>query len=137
MTLYIDRAAEIKLLARYDEASVAKVLKEAAKVGANAAQLIVKSAAPLGTSARLSQYYRANGLGHGTFRRSVRAAPIRSRPGIGYVIAPIGSKAFTRYWIERGTKHQRANPWFPADRAARSAADSSAAVLAHYAEQPV
>ena len=120
-TAHLDRSAELKQLRRYGNAEIDRILKESAKLGANAAAKVLRAAAPIGKSQRPSQYYRRNGLGHGTFRKSVKAAIIRGRGSmiaglqgrtIGYVIGPMGSKGFTRNWIEHGTRRgMPANPW--------------------------
>ena len=134
MTVTVDRRAEKAMLARYTPEKVTSILKEAAKEGGKAGAAVLRSAAPIGTSQRLSQYYRRMGLGHGTFRRSVRAAAIRARGGIGSKIGPMGRNAFTRGWIELGTTHSRANPWV--ERSATSALNAaqrgSEAVLERY-----
>lgn len=140
----IDRAAEKKMLRGYREEEVVRILKEAAKVGASAGAKVLKGKAPVGMSNRPSQYYRRLGLSHGTFRRSVKAAAIRGRGSaikglqgrtIGYVIGPIGRNAFTRHWIESGTRHARANPWVErsAPEALSVAQRASEAVLQAYA----
>lgn len=143
MTVTIDRTAEKRLLARYSAVAVEHVMGEAAKVGAQAGAKVLRAAAPIGVARRLSQYYRRMGLGHGAFRSSVRAAAIRGRHSaisglqgatIGYVIGPIGRNAFTRGWIELGTRHQRANAWVErtADAALATAKAGSEAVLDLY-----
>lgn len=136
-TARLDRAEEERYLRKFSGSAVDHILGEAAKVGAKAAAQVMRSAAPVGTAQRLSQYYRRMGLSHGTFRKSVRAALIRGRGSainlqgrtIGYVIGPIGKNAFTRAWIEQGTSHARANPWVeqaasPALTVAREASES-------------
>lgn len=102
------------MLAAYTPGEVVKILKEASKAGADAAKPIVKAAAPIGDSMRQGQYYRRMGLQHGTLRKSVRAAAIRQRGGVktvGHVVAPMGSKGFTRGWVALGTPQSRGNPW--------------------------
>jgi len=108
------------MLRGYTSEAVTRILKEAAKDGAQAAKAIVKPAAPVGTSTHLSQYYRRLGLPHGTLRKAVKVGYIRGRGSmikglqgatVGYVIGPMGKSAFTRGWIEYGTRRQRANPW--------------------------
>lgn len=144
MTFTIDREAEKRMLRGYSSEAVTFILKQAAKAGGKAAAAVVKAEAPIGTSTRLSQYYRKMGLAHGTFRHSVRAAEIRGRGSmikglqgntVGQVIGPIGKNAFTRAWIELGTVHQKARPWIePLAAAALSVARSaSEAVLDLYA----
>jgi hypothetical protein len=112
-TARIDREAEKRLLARYSADNVLFILKEAARVGAQGGAKVMKAEAPVGESKRLSQYYRRMGLGHGSFRQSIRAALIRGRGSaikglqgktVGYVIGPMGKNAFTRAWVEAGTK---------------------------------
>lgn len=112
-------------MARFKPAAVDRALEDAAKAGATAAVKVLRPRAPVGTSQHPSLYYRRNGLSHGTFRKSVRAAKIRGRRSalaglqgrtIGYVIGPLGKNAFTRYWIEAGThgpgRHRvAARPW--------------------------
>jgi hypothetical protein len=145
-TATLDRREEEKMLARYHGSEVEFILKEAAKAGGKAGAQVLKPNAPIGTSQRLSQYYRRMGLQHGTFRRSVRAAMIRGRGSaikglqgktVGYVIGPIGKNAFTRAWIEQGTRTARANPWVEQSASASLSAahDASDAVLTLYAER--
>jgi ABC-type nitrate/sulfonate/bicarbonate transport system substrate-binding protein len=102
------------MLRGYTSEAVTVALTAAAAAGAKAGTVILRADAPIGTSQRLSQYYRKMGLGHGTFRSSVKAAKIRGRGSairglqgktIGYVLGPIGRKAFTRYWLESGFRH--------------------------------
>lgn len=129
MTFKIDRTAELALLKRYEPASVTKIMAEAARIGGIASAQVVKSATPIGTAERLSQYYRRMNLRHGTLRASVRAAKIRSRATIGQVVGPIGSKAFTRGWVELRTgwtAHVASSALTVAERA-------SEAVLERYA----
>ena len=144
-TAKLDRDAELRMLAAYDDHAVQKIMEQAAESGGKQAAKVLKDAAPIGTARRLSQFYRRQGLQHGTFRSSVRAAKIRGRGSalvglqgrtIGYVVGPIGSKAFTRHWIESGTSHQRANPWIAqtASAALSVARDASDAVLTLYAK---
>ena len=130
MTVKIDRRQEIKMLLHYRPAEVRRVMKQAAAEGGMAASKLVKARAPIGTSKRQGQYYRAHGLGHGTLRKSVKAAPIRRRGAtIGRVIGPVGSKAFTRHWVEART-HWLAGVAGPALAVAYRVSD---AVLTHYA----
>lgn len=95
--------------------------------GGKAGAVVMRQRAPVGRSAHLSQYYRRSGLGHGTFRKSVTSRKIRGRSAainiqgktIGVVMGPIGKNAFTRFWIEEGTRgpgrHRvAANPWVEA-----------------------
>lgn len=141
----IDRRAETRFLARYHPAAVDHILGEAARVGAVGAARVMRGYAPVGTSDRQGQYYRRMGLGHGTFKKSVKAAKIRGRGSlirglqgrtIGYVIGPIGKTAFTRAWIEYGTSNERANPWVArsAAEALSTAQRASEAVLTLYAD---
>jgi hypothetical protein len=145
-TAKLDREDEKKMLARYKSDAVEYILKEAAKAGGKAGAQVLKAEAPIGTSKRLSQYYRRNGLKHGTFKRSIRAALIRGRGSaikglqgktVGYVIGPIGKNAFTRAWIELGTKHQPAHHWMEdvASAALGASYAASDAVLTLYAER--
>lgn len=142
MSLEIDTREQDRFLRRYNARGVETALTVAAAAGGKAGAAVLRSAAPVGKSARQSQYYRKSGLGHGTFKKSVTSRKIRGRSGalnvqgqtVGVVIGPIGKNAFTRYWIEAGTKgpgqhRQRANPWVErsADetfRAARVATDN-------------
>ena len=146
-TAIIDRKAEMAMLRGYSSSAVDYILKEAARVGAKGALAVMRDAAPIGTSSRLSQYYRKMGLGHGTFRKSVRAAPIRGRGSaisglqgrtVGQVIGPMGKNAFTRAWIEFGTRRgERADPWVEriASAAFTVAREASESVLALYARR--
>jgi hypothetical protein len=130
MTFTIDRAAEKRMLERYEKRDVEKIMREAAKVGAKAAELSMRPEAPVGTAERLSQYYRREGLKHGTFRKSVRASQIRQRDTIGYVVGPIGSKGFTRHWIEQRTG------WVSraADKALGTARNIAESIIARYSD---
>jgi len=147
----IDRRAEVAYLARFTPDEVDKIVAQAAGYGGRAAAKVLAPQAPIGTAKRLSQYYRRMGLGHGTFRRSVRAAKIRGRGSalrgqlgktVGYVIGPIGKNAYTRAWIELGTRPhgghpgEGPNPWVEqaASDALSVARDASDAVLALYGE---
>ena len=136
MTLKIDRSAEIRMLRSYTPDAVTYILQEAAKHGGQEAAKVMRAVAPKGTSERPSQYYRRNNLPHGTFRKSVKAARIRrkGKDTVGYVVGPVGSKGFTRHWIELGTSHSRANPWVErvAAAALSVAQRGSEAVLALY-----
>ena len=67
------------MLKGYRTDAVDHILREAAKVGGQDGAKVMRGAAPIGTSEREGQYYRRQGLGHGTFRKSVRAAAIRGR----------------------------------------------------------
>lgn len=145
-TATIDRREEQKFLKGYSASAVEHILGEAAKEGGKAGAAVLKSNAPIGTSARLSQFYRKMGWGHGKLRGSVRAAMIRGRNSfipnlqgrtIGYVIGPIGKAAFTRAWVEGGTaRGEAANPWVEsgATAALSVAREASEAVLTLYAE---
>lgn len=145
-TSQIDRRAELAKLRAYSNDAVDHILKEAARVGAGGAKKVMVAEAPVGTAQRLSQYYRKMGLSHGTFRKSIRAAAIRGRGSmigglqgrtVGYVVGPIGKNAFTRAWIEFGTRRgMPANPWVErsASEALSVAREASGAVLALYAE---
>ena len=139
MTVKLDRRQEQRLLAAFKAQPVQRIMGIAAEKGAKAAAKVVKSRAPIGTAARLSQYYRRMGLGHGTLRRSVRAAPIRTRgAGIrGYVVGPMGRNAFTRGWVELGTRRSAGKHWLAstASAALSVARDASEAVLQLYARR--
>lgn len=121
-------------------------MEQARAASSRSAATVMRAEAPVGTAARLSQFYRRNGLHHGAFRASVRAAPIRGRGSairglqgktIGSVIGPIGRNAFTRAWIELGVAgHERPNPWVEriADMILGVARDAADAVLTLYAD---
>ena len=139
----VDRRELDRFLARYTPSEITKIMKIAATNGGKEGAKVMRSAAPIGTAKRLSQYYRKMGLGHGTFRKSVRAAAIRGRGTaikglqartIGVVIGPMGKNAFTRAWIELGTRQARANPWVEREAAAALsvARDASESVLELY-----
>ena len=111
-TAKLDTRQQDAFLRRYKPDAVDRVLTEAAAVGAKAGVVVLRNHAPTGTSSHPSQYYRRNGLGHGTFRKSIKAAKIRGRHSslgglqgktIGYVMGPMGKNAFTRAWREAGT----------------------------------
>lgn len=138
----------------YDGPDIDKVLQKAALAGAKAAERIVRPAVPIGTSRRPSQYYRRQGLGHGTFARTVKARRIRKRGDqrttIGYVIGPAGKNAFTRAWIAGGTRPhlirrgrggriqhpgEKANRWFPGERAGAAAEHEGESYLVEYGKK--
>lgn len=135
------------MLKGYSASAVEHVLKEAARVGGRDAAKVMRAVAPIGTSQRLSQYYRKLGLQHGTFRKSVKAAAIRGRGSmisglqgrtVGMVIGPIGKNAFTRSWIEEGTRRgMPATHWVAhvAAAALSVARGASEAVLELYARR--
>src|SRR5678815_4214935 len=110
ITVRLDRHEELKMLRGYTPEAVDRILTESAKKGAQQAKEVMRDHAPVGTSDRPSQYYRRQGLPHGTFRASVKASKIRST--IGYVIGPQGKNAFTRGWLEWGTRRgMRGTHW--------------------------
>ena len=135
------------MLAGYGDQATLYILQQASTTGAREAAKVLREAAPIGVSERLSQYYRRMGLQHGAFKRSVRAAPIRGRGSaitglqrrtVGSVIGPLGKNAFTRAWIELGTRRgEKANPWVERTAAAAFAVARAAsdAVLALYARE--
>lgn len=99
------------MLRRFRPGDVDSALTFAATRGGQAAAKVLRNVAPVGTSGRRSQFYRRNGLGHGTFRKSVKSSKIRGRTGglnvqgrtVGVVIGPQGRNGFTRAWLELGT----------------------------------
>ena len=137
---------------KFTPKEIDKLMTRATAIGSRAAAKVIKPQAPIGTSNRPSQFYRANGGGHGSFRASVRAKKIRPRGNnartIGYVIGPMGKFGFTRAWAEYGTKPHgyrsrpgrhpgaKARPWFGAAASAGEAAATSATqrILDKYAE---
>jgi len=146
-TYVVDDRGQRALMAHYAPEKLERMFQAAARAGAKAAEPILVAAAPVGRGARPSQFYRREGLGHGTFRGSVKARRIRkrglNRRTIGFVIGPAGKAGFTRHWIAGGTRPhlvprgrrrvrhpgQRANPWVvgaagPAAAAARAASDA-------------
>ena len=147
----IDRREEERMLAGYSASAVDHILKEAAKYGGKAGAAVLKGEAPVGESDLRRQgakmWYRRNSLKHGTFRRSVRAAMIRGRGSaikglqgktVGVVIGPIGKNAFTRAWIELGTRHgEQGRHWV--EKAARedlrASYEASDSVLTLYAKR--
>lgn len=140
----LDTRAQDKLLRKFRPVEVEKILGKAALAGANSGRKVLTGRAPVGTSKREGQFYRRNGYGHGTFLGSVKARRIRKRglqeKTIGYVIGPIGKRAFTRHWIEYGTrshgKHpgERATHWVErsADAAFSEAQKASEDALIRY-----
>ena len=131
MTVKVDRSQEIRMLRRYSTDNLDKILKQAAKEGARSAKMVMSSQAPIGRSERPSQSYRKHGLGHGTFRKSVKQAAIRrgGKGVVGQVVGPMGPNAFTRHWIEKRTG------WVGrvASEALKAAQRASEAVLEAYA----
>lgn len=155
----LDDRQERALFARYTPRKVEKILSAAGAAGARAAANVMRPKAPVGQGKREGQYYRRKHLGHGTFRGSVGARKVRrySRGGIkglqsntlAWVVGPVGLNAFTRWWIEDGTKAHvlrkrgiahpgaPARPWFrsvvgPASAMAQSVTE---AILTRYANE--
>lgn len=117
----VDSRAIDELMRQFEPARVEKILKGARGAGSRAASRVVKGAAPTGRG-RPGQYYRAQGWGHGTLKASVKARSIRRnrRQGVlGVVIGPMGRQAFTRHWVEHGTRAHV----IPPRRGARGIAD--------------
>ena len=157
-TFTVDDRAQKALMRHYDPKKLERVFAASARAGANAVSAVLERAAPVGTSARLSQFYRREGLRHGAFRASVKARKIRKsglqRRTIGYVVGPAGRAGFTRAWIAGGTQRheiqmprggviqhpgQRANPWLArASRAALAAGEKASgdAILRHVSKIP-
>lgn len=110
-TYTVDDRGQRALMRHYEPAKLKRVFQAAARAGAKAAEPIIVSAAPTGKSERPSQFYRREGLGHGTFRGSVKARNIRKRGinknVIGYVVGPAGKHGFTRHWVSAGTRPHR------------------------------
>lgn len=157
-TFIVDDRAQKALMRHYDPKKLERVFTASARAGANAVSGVLERAAPVGTSARLSQFYRREGLRHGAFKASVKARKIRktgiNRRTIGYVVGPGGKHGFTRAWIAGGTRQheirmprggvivhpgQRANPWLVrASRAAMAAGEKASddAILRHVSKIP-
>lgn len=132
MTAELDRRAELRMLAAYTPVQIARALSEAAAAGAQAGAPILRAAAPVGRG-KLDARYRREGLRHGTFRGTVRAAAIhRVGPAgeTGQVVGPMGRHAFVRGWIERRTRWG-AHAAGRVEVAMRAASDR---VLVRYAE---
>lgn len=105
MTFSVDRTEELRMLARYTPAEVAKILEESAAAGAGAGGQVMRGQAPVGR-AKLSTRYIREGLTHGYFRSTVRSAAIRHPhlgQAAGQVIGPMGVHAYPRGWIEKRT----------------------------------
>lgn len=162
-TFTVDDRAQKALMRHYDPKKLERVFTASARAGANAVSAVLERAAPVGTSKRLGQFYRREGLGHGTLKASVKARKIRKtgiqRRTIGYVVGPGGKnvssrRGFIRVWVAGGTRPheirmprggviqhpgQRANPWVArASRAALAAGEqaSDAAILRHVSKIP-
>lgn len=148
-TARLDTRAQDAFLRRYKPDAVDRILTEAAAAGAKAGVNVLRNRAPTGSSSHPSQYYRRNGLGHGTFRKSVKAAKIRGRRGainiqgktVGYVMGPMGKNAFTRSWREAGTNgpgrhHVRGLHWTEAaaGQSFSVARGASEGILVRYAK---
>ena len=154
-TLVIDDRQQRALLAKFTQQKVDKVLQSAARAGANAMADVVRGAAPVGVSRRPSQFYRRQGLGHGTFLGSIKARRIRKRglnsQTIGFVVGPAGKFGFTRHWITGGTRPHlirrgrggriqhpgsKGNPFIErvAAEASRAAVAKSEAILTRHAK---
>jgi len=147
----IDRREEERMLAGYSASAVDHILKEAAKYGGKAGAAVMKGEAPTFAYDMTRQgkrmFYRRNSLKEGTFKRSVRAAAIRGRGTairglqgrtVGVVIGPIGKNAFTRHWIELGTRHgEKGSHWVEkaAREALRASYEASDSVLTLYAKR--
>lgn len=140
-TFKIDDREWQRYVRKFGPRELDKLLAKASGAGARAAAKTIKADAPVGTSAP-SQFYRANGLGHGTFKRSIKAARIRKvgvqARTVGHVIGPMGKLGFTRAWVEGGTKAHgyktragrhpgaRGKHWFEAASRAGSAVATTA-----------
>jgi hypothetical protein len=74
-----------------------RIMGDAVRAGAEAGAEVMQANAPIGTSSRPSQYYRARGYGHGTLRSSIRARKIDD---LAYAMAPMGPKGFARAFVE-------------------------------------
>lgn len=107
-TFTIDDREWQRYVRKFSPREIDKMLAKASAAGARAAAKVIKAQAPVGTSDRPSQFYRQNGLRHGAFKKSVKAARIRARRAnagtVGHVIGPMGKTGFTRAWVEGGTK---------------------------------
>ncbi len=133
-TFTIDDRQQKAFMRRYTPRELDKVKTKAAAAGARAGAKVMKAAAPVGTSERPGPYYRANNLGHGTLKASVKAVKIRASAVnlIGYRVGPQGKLGFTRAWVEGGTRPhgghpgQRAQRWFDQADAAGLAASEQA-----------
>lgn len=113
-TVKLDRAAELRLLARFTPQQIARLLRHADEEGARAALTVMSSQAPVGTASRPSQYYRKRGYGHGTLQRSVAVSRARQRGNtVAVVIGPQGPQAFARFFVAKR------NPWV--ERTAKAA----------------
>jgi hypothetical protein len=150
-TQTIDRREEARMMAGYTPSAVDHILKEAAKYGGKAGAAVMKGEAPTFAYDMKRQgkrmWYRRNSLSDGTFKRSVRAAAIRGRGSaikglqgrtVGVVIGPIGKNAFTRAWIELGTRHgEQGTHWVEkvASAALRASYEASDSVLSLYAKR--
>lgn len=130
MTVQVDRREELRMLRAYSPAEIARVLTEAAKAGADEGSRTMRGQAPIGRGPLDSRYRRA-GLGHGTFRSTVRAAEIR-RPGPsgerGQVVGPMGRHSGIRGFVEKRTGWGARS----ASRVAGVMRAASDAVLARY-----
>jgi hypothetical protein len=117
---------------KFTPKEIDKLLTKASRAGATAAAKVVKARAPIGTSDRPSQYYRKTRAGHGSFRATVRAKQMRKRglnaQTVGHVIAPMGKFAFTRAWLEAGTRPHGGHPGTAGKHWFRSAADAGSGV---------
>ena len=102
----VDSRLVDELMRRLEPAQFDKVMRAARAAGGRKGGAMLRSKAPRGASDRAGQFYRREGLEHGTFARSVRFRSIRrgSRQGIrGVVMGPMGRLGFTRHWIAYGT----------------------------------
>ena len=137
-TFTIDDREWQRYVSRFSPVEIDRIMLKASRAGAAAAAKVIKAQAPIGTSDRPSQFYRANSGKHGSFRASVKARKIRQRGTnartIGHIVAPMGAFGFTRAWVEAGTKAHGyrtrggQHPGSPGRHWFRSAADAGTAV---------
>lgn len=111
-SLDIDDREMQRYLEQFEEGRLEVVLLEASKRAAAVLRKEMKPLAPVKSSyyagaqgMLLSRRGRETYYGNpGDLRESVRARRIRSNPALGYVIGPMGKKAFMRHWVVQGTK---------------------------------
>lgn len=103
----LDDAEMARYLASLDEKGVTKILRSASLRGAGVYRTAMRPEIPVKKSGG------AQGRGYGTpgdMRASVGARRIKSNPAIGYVVGPMGRRAFMRKWVTFGTKEHDIRP---------------------------
>lgn len=96
-------AETTELLKRFQQPKLDRLLQRAASSGAGALRVPIRQAAPVKKDPKAGK--RGEGYGTpGDLAKSVKVARVRNVVGVASVVGPMGRKAFTRYWVIRGTR---------------------------------